>query len=204
MTETGSTKARKAPAPSPCASHRDYRGLEAEADALVAALGDLTELQQRFVEHRWRAQLLFFKCRIIQNRWRYYVARGVAVVGAVIVPALLGADFVDISLLSSVGAGAAFVVSLAVAIATALEEFVGWGKRWRLYRRSHDEMKAEGWRFVEGLDDYAGGSHQQGFARFAANVEDIIERYGEEYVTELLVPLSRQGAGKPSGPGGET
>lgn len=179
----------------PCLRHPDYRALGTEADSLLESLVGLNNDQKRFLRFRWRAQLLFFKCRIIRNRRRYYAARGTAVVGAVIVPALLGADFIDPST-TVVVRGAAFGISLTVAVATALEEFVGWGKRWRLYRQAHDEIKAEGWRFVELLGDYSkSGGHQAGFPMFAQNVEAILERYGEEYVAELLVPQRTEAAG---------
>jgi hypothetical protein len=174
-----------------CGRHPDYQALSTETDTLLASL-ILDDDQGHFLSLRWRAQLLFFKCRIIRNRRRYYVARGIAVVGAVTVPALLGADFLDPSTFVGVRA-AAFGISLTVALATALEEFVGWGKRWRLYRQAHDEMKAEGWRFVELLGDYStSGDHREAFPLFAENVEAILERYGEEYVTELLVPQKKE------------
>jgi hypothetical protein len=186
--------AAKGSAKGPCWRHPDYEALESETSTLLESLNDLDDDQQRFLRFRWRAQLLFFKCRIIKNRRRYYMARGIAVVGAVIVPSLLGADFLDPGT-SVVVRSAAFAVSLTVAIATALEEFVGWGKRWRLYRQAHDEMKAEGWRFVQLLEAYSKSrTHSEAFPLFAQQVEEILDRYGEEYVAELLVPQKKVGA----------
>jgi hypothetical protein len=178
----------------PCGRHPDYEALKNETSTLLKSFNDLDDDEQRFLRFRWRAQLLFFKCRIIKNRRRYYVARGIAVVGAVIVPALLGADFLDPST-SVVVRSSAFAVSLTVAIATALEEFVGWGKRWRLYRQAHDEMKAEGWWFVQLLEAYSkSGNHSEAFPLFAQRVEEILDRYAEEYIAELLVLQKKVGA----------
>lgn len=77
----------------------------------------------------------------------YRRLRLVAILGGVAIPALVGLN---------VGGQAretvrwlTFALGLAIAAATAVEEFFGFGDLWRRYRCDVDELKRQGWEFFQ-------------------------------------------------------
>jgi hypothetical protein len=167
--------------------------LAAEEVAAVLRTSSLTAEQERYITVRWGCELARAELNERRSRHKFYAARTVAVIGAVILPALIGLQ------LDGTAAEAvrwtAFAVSLVVAIATALEQLFRNGQRWRLYRGKRDELRAIGWRWTTriGSTDQAGRRRAPSFDRFARDVEEIIDRYDDRYLEEVLLPTRGDG-----------
>jgi hypothetical protein len=82
--------------------------------------------------------------------------------------------------------GATIVLSGIVAVSSAVEEFFHYGERWYNYRRSAESLKAQGWQFFQLSGHYRPyKSHEEAFVVFADQVEEIIQRDVEVYVTQV-------------------
>lgn len=69
---------------------RSYtRKLEQEFTNLINSL-DLSDVQRQYLSSRWLEQVLWMESRANASQSRYYALRLVAIVGGVLVPALLG------------------------------------------------------------------------------------------------------------------
>ena len=68
------------------------KSMEQELCELIDQL-QLDELQKRFLRSRWLDQVLWMEAKAGQTQFRYYALRLVAIVGGVIVPALVGLNF---------------------------------------------------------------------------------------------------------------
>ena len=150
---------------------------------MVAAMKQrhgLSPEQEEFVRRRWQAQTLFMKGRVILNRRSFYLLRWPAVLGAVVAPSLVG---LTLGGASQAIRWATFGITLVVAITTAWESVFRYGRRWRLYRQALDAMRAEGWAFAAGLDQYKGRDKgDESFRIFGEAVQRILRQSGEEYV----------------------
>lgn len=168
---------------------RDLRHLNDELARVIEIMvkaHDLTEADREFLELRWRDQTVFMKDRVIRNRRSFYLLRWLAVVGAVAIPAL-----VSLTVTGSAAAGirwATFTLSLVVAVATAWETLFRYGRRWRLYRRSLDRMRAEGWAFAAQIGSYKGKKGKEALEAFASTVEGILRDYSEDYIQWIFEP----------------
>jgi hypothetical protein len=136
------------------------------------ALGDL---QKRFLHYRWLDQLLWFERKSGSNQRRYYALRLVIIVGGVIVPALVSLNIRE-TVVAQPLAWVTFSVSLIVAIAAALDEFFGYGERWRSFRRTAEALKAHGWQFFQLAGPYERADHATAFPAFAALVEALVQQ----------------------------
>lgn len=172
-------------------SYRDE--LKESFGEMVAALDGLDPLQKDFLTRRWLDQILWMEGAAQRAQGRYYRLRLVTVVGAVVVPVLVG-----LNLTGGVGEAVAWVtvgVSLVVAVSAAVEEFFNFGQRWRHYRRTVERLKAEGWLFFELVGDYVSeNGHAGAFPRFAGRVEDLLREDVDVYVTQVVRAKDEQGA----------
>ena len=152
---------------------------------IVASLDDLGSLQKDFLTRRWLDQILWMEGAATRAQARYYSLRLVTVVGAVVVPVLIG-----LNLTGDVDEAVSWVavgLSLVVATSAAVEEFFNFGQRWRHYRRTVERLKAEGWLFFELVGDYVSeNGHAGAFPRFAARVEDLLREDVDVYVTQVV------------------
>jgi hypothetical protein len=164
--------------------------LHQEYDGLIDEL-DLTDHQKRFMRSRWLDQLTWLEGKAKGcQRW-YYGLRLVAIVGGLIVPALVSLNVRQGEVASAL-AWTTFVVSLLVAIAVAVEGFFHYGDRWRHYRRSAELLKSHGWQFYELAGAYANyRSHGAAFRRFATTVESLIAEDVDTYVSRVMAEGQR-------------
>jgi hypothetical protein len=87
----------------------------------------------------------------------------------------------------SVIRGITFVLSLVVAISVAVEGFLRFGERWRHYRQTEEALKIAGWEFSQLSGPYlSSGGHSQAYPSFAEDVETVLKREVEEYVTRVV------------------
>ena len=123
------------------------------------------------------------KANNVRN-WHYSL-RLTAIVGGVIIPALVSLSVVG-QIATAIKWGT-FGLSLLVAISVAVEEFFHYGERWRHYRRTVECLKIEGWQFFQLSGPYQSHhSHANGYPIFAGRVESIIQRDVEVYITEVV------------------
>jgi Protein of unknown function (DUF4231) len=163
----------------------DVLELEQEVEGLIEAMGDLTDGQRRYLELRWKPQVIAAKKRVAGNRVQYYGWRLPVILGAVALPPLASPTVDSVSV-----RWAALVVSLIVAFCAGVEGLFRFGNRWRLYRKLLDQLRAEGWAFAYSVGQAyrpAQPSKEAAFTAFVRRCEDILRRYGEEYITDVLV-----------------
>lgn len=147
---------------------------------------DLDERQRRFVRARWLDQLAWFESKAKQAQQRYHLLRLVAIVGGLIVPALVGLNLRHGTVASTI-AWVTFALSLVVGIAVALDGFFNYGGRWRQYRRTAELLKGHGWQYFELVGVYSGyPNHRAAFGRFAAAVEALIAEDVEAYLSKVM------------------
>jgi hypothetical protein len=147
---------------------------------------DLNERQRRFVRSRWLDQVSWFDAKAKQAQRRYYVLRLVAIVGGLIVPALVSLNIHRDTVASTI-AWTTFALSLVVGIAVAVDGFFNYGGRWRQYRRTAELLKGHGWQYFELIGVYSGyRTHRAAFPRFAAAVEALIAEDVEAYLSKVM------------------
>jgi hypothetical protein len=166
--------------------------LETEFGGLVDEL-DLDPSRKRYLKARWLDQLTWLEGKASNARDRYYALRLVTIVGAVLVPALVGIDAASDRLDLAVRI-ALWVVSLVVAISAAVEQFFHYGDRWRNYRQTAERVKSEGWLFLQLSGPYAGATstHAAAYTSFAARVEELIGSDVDVYVTKIAVEAEKR------------
>ncbi len=177
-------------------SYREW--LKQDLDGLIDAL-DLPDLQKHFLRSRWLDQVIWIESTADRNRVGYYGFRLTAIIGGVIVPALVSLN-VSSELGSAVVHWATVGLSLLVAISVAVEEFFHFGERWRHYRRAAELLKSEGWQFFQKSGRYqAYERHEQAYPLFAAQVEVIAQQEVEVYITDVV--REKQPQSEIGGPG---
>ncbi len=175
-------------------SYREW--LQQDLGALVEAL-DLPELQKHFLRSRWLAQVLWMEGKANSVRAWYYVLRLTAIIGGVIVPALVSLKFSSAVALAIIG-WITFVISLLVAISVAVEEFFHYGERWRHYRRTVEWLKSEGWQFFQLGGAYRRyRNHADAYPVFATRVETLLQQEVEVYITEVAQEREEEKPGTP-------
>jgi hypothetical protein len=171
-------------------SYADW--LKEELGGVVDDL-ELHDRQKRYLRSRWLDQIVWLEGAAKRNQRRYYTLRLVAIIGGVIVPALVSLNVRKDDVASAI-AWTTFAVSLVVAAAVAVEEFFHYGDRWRHYRRSAELLKGEGWQYFELTGAYAGHrTHASAFRTFAAGVEGVIGEDVADYLTHVTKERARSG-----------
>lgn len=139
---------------------------------------DITPQERYYMEHRWYSQWSFFDTKASQNKNRYYRTQLIVGIGSVSVPVLVGIN------LSGVEAQILYVItviiSLSVAMATAVESLYTFGENWRSYRSAAEDMYQE-----KSLYDVKAGRyaiHKQPFIRFVERCEEIIAQQNGRWI----------------------
>jgi Protein of unknown function (DUF4231) len=170
--------------------------LQQEFGGLIDEL-ELGDRQKRFMRARWLDQIMWFERKAKQAQQRYYVSRLTAIVGGLVVPALVSLNVRHAQVASAI-AWSTFALSLVVGISVAVDGFFNYGGRWRQYRRTAEHLKAHGWQFFELAGAYIGyPSHDAAFAPFAAAVEALIADDVDVYLSKVM--RDQQQSGKPPG-----
>lgn len=154
------------------------------------ALGDL---QKRFLQGRWLEQLLWFERRSGSNQRRYYALRLVTIVGGVVVPALISLNLRSADVAEGLG-WVTFGLSLIVATSAALESFFRYGENYRMYRRTAEALKGQGWMFFELTGPYQARDHQSIFPKFGAQVETLVRQDVDTFIAQAQASERRSDA----------
>ena len=159
--------------------------LKADFNRLFESL-DVNDRQQHFLRSRWLDQVRWMENKASQCQQRYYRLRLTAIVLGVLVPVLVGIDFPQNSL-NQVKKYLTIGLSSVVAVSAAVEEFFHYGERWNHYRRTVESLKTQGWQFSQLTGAYKDfNDHGLAFNSFAEQIEDILQRDVEVYVTHLV------------------
>lgn len=158
--------------------------LKQEFSTIFDSLTLSSPVHKAFLKSRWLDQILWMESKSSQCRDRHFRLRLITIIGGVIVPILVTLNLNDQRIENTVKQ-ATIGISGAVAITAAIEEFFQYGKRWYNYRRAAESLKAQGWHFFQLSGPYRDFTdHNAAFKTFAENIEDIIQRDVETYVTQ--------------------
>ena len=154
---------------------------------------ELSDLQKQFLRSRWLEQISWMGGRARDARNWYYRLRLTAIIGGIIVPILVGLNTSDNKNFASYVRWGTVGLGAVVAISSAVEEFFHYGDRWRHYRHTTESLKTQGWQFSQLSGLYSGyKSHQEAFPNFATQIEDILQRDVDVYVTEVVYKKEKQ------------
>jgi hypothetical protein len=154
---------------------------------------ELSDLQKQFLRSRWLEQISWMGGRARNARDWYYRLRLTAIIGGIIVPILVSFNISDRNIAPYVR-WLTIGLSGVVAISSGVEEFFHYGDRWRHYRHTTESLKTQGWQFSQLSGLYSGyKTHQEAFPNFATQIEDILQRDVDVYVTEIV--YKEQGTG---------
>ena len=161
---------------------------EEELLALIDKLDLKDKKKNEYLKARWLNYVLWWDSRASGARWRYYALRSAVVIASALIPALVGLR--ELQVLGNrawVFSVASVVASLVVAICAGLESLFGFGDIWREKRAAAELIKIEGFRFFQLTGDYhqSRKSHADLYPKFAARVEEIIEREIKDYVVTV-------------------
>jgi hypothetical protein len=151
---------------------------------------DLQPLRMRYMHSRYVDQVVWMEGKADEARRRYVRLRLITVVGAVIVPVLVGLNS-DEGWVEAATVG----LSLIVAVSAAIEQFFHFGERWQHYRRNVERLKSEGWRYFQLADGY-GATHESAFPEFARRVEAILGEETDVFISEVTAER-QQGQAQP-------
>jgi Protein of unknown function (DUF4231) len=166
--------------------------LKKDFNQLFDTMG-LDARQTQFMRSRWLDQVLWMEKRAAHCRDRHYQLRLTAIVLGVLVPVLVGIDPGWNLMSRRVFKGLTIALSSVVAVSTAVEEFFHYGDRWYHYRRTVESLKAQGWQFSQLCGSYRSyKSHNEAFTIFADQIEEIIARDVEVYVTQIAKSEDQQ------------
>lgn len=155
----------------------------------------LEDHRKNILKKRWLDQVIWIEGKSAQARTRYYTLRLSAIIGGLIVPALIGLNFEGT--VSDVFRWIVFAVSLIVAISSAVEEFFQYGERWRHYRKSVEMLKSEGWQFFQLCGAYSRRkTHADAYEKFAGRVEEILQTDVQQYIAEVVKEQTEQNEGE--------
>jgi hypothetical protein len=162
---------------------------EAVRNELLAIIEDMEvpPEQRHYLRTRYAGQVAWMEGKAQSAQRRFVWLRLITVIGAVIVPVLVGLTPGDDDLQTGLRV-ATVVISLIVAVCAAVEQFFHYGSRWQHYRRTIERLKSEGWRYFELIDDYAAknATHTNQFPRFARRVEDLMQEESDVYLREVV------------------
>lgn len=168
--------------------------LRQEMTGLIDQL-DVSDVHRQSLKQRWLDQTIWADKKADQCRRWHYRLRLTTILGGVILPALVGINF-------QVGRSntlfrvwfpyLTFGLSQIIAVSAALEEFCRFGDRWRQYRQMAEDLKAEGWQYLQLSATYKATTHEAAFPTFANRVESIIKNDVQAYLSELVRQQEKQ------------
>lgn len=167
-------------------------------DGLMAAIAvlELGEAQMNYLTGRWLDQVKWLDRKAGECQRRYYWTRRIVIVCSALVPALLLIQ--GQSATSAIGPTlpiAAGILSLAVVIAAGWEEFFRYGDRWRHYRGIAEQLKREGWLYIELSGPYGDfPSHARAHASFVLHAEQILGADTEQFLHQIVTEKRQDGA----------
>lgn len=135
---------------------------------------ELPNLYKHALKDRWLDQMIWADKKAGENRKFYYRLRLITIIGGVILPALVGISVQlgqDSPFFRVWFPPLTFALSQIIAVSVAIEEFCKFGDRWREYRKMAEELKSEGWQYLQSSGPYEYGMNQ---------VPESFQPYGQQ------------------------
>jgi len=172
-----------------------YDYLREDMSGLIEQL-ELPDLYKKSLKRRWLDQVVWADKKADQCRRWHYRLRLTTIIGGVILPALVGINLQlakDNAFFRDWFPYVPFTLSQVIAVSAALEEFYRNGDRWRDYRKMSEDLKSEGWQYLQLSGSYDNLlSHMDGYAMFASRVESVIKDDVQNYVAALAQQQAKQ------------
>lgn len=133
-----------------------------------------------YIEHRWHAQYSWYDKRATDAKKMHTALRLIVGIGSVIVPVLIGSNWLDLFGIVGMQQFLTIAISLAVAIATAIETVYKPGDNWRSYRAAAEELARE-----KTMYDVKAGPYRRSknaFLLFTERCEDIITKQNGQWL----------------------
>ena len=138
--------------------------------------------ERYYIQHRWNSQWSFFDKKATDNKKMYLRLQWIVGVGSVTVPVLVGIRDSNDTIQNGLYI-ATVIISLAVAIATAIENINSYGENWRSYRQAAEELHQEKALYDVHAGRYA--NNPEGFIRFVERCEEIIAQQNGRFIQSL-------------------
>lgn len=172
-----------------------HQMLRQEMSGLIDQL-ELPEIYKQSLRGRWLDQTIWADKKADQCRRWHYRMRLTTIIGGVVLPALVGINF-------QVGRNNNFLrvwfpyltfgLSQVIAVSAAIEEFCRFGDRWRQYRQMAEDLKTEGWQYLQGSGLYEKAKTPiDSYSMFASRVESIIKNDVQSYISQLMQDQAKQ------------
>lgn len=159
--------------------YNDYQLLpEAPWPPPIFVRKSISPQERYYIEHRWYSQWSFFDKKANENKNRYYRTQLIVGIGSVTVPVLVGINAEGIA--DSVLYFVTVIISLAVAMATAVESLYTFGDNWRSYRSAAENLHQEKSLYDVKAGRYA--NNPQAFMRFVERIEEIIAQQNGRWI----------------------
>jgi Protein of unknown function (DUF4231) len=160
---------------------------------IIDALDDITSIQKEYLKQRWLGQVLWMENRSGQMRNWHRRLRVAMIVASSLVPFIVAIDANCNSRLQQVLKLIIVGLSVVVTVGATLDEFFGFGERWYNYRKAVELLKSQGWQFLELSGTYREYiDHAEAFPVFTDQIESIIQRDVEVYVTQGMQQKEQQ------------
>lgn len=140
---------------------------------------NVTPSERYYIEHRWYSQWSFFDKKATENKNKYFRTQLIVGLGSVTVPVLVGIRTLndDVNNLLYIFT---IIISLSVAMATAIESLYTFGDNWRSYRQAAEDLHQE-----KTIYDVKAGRYQDNpapFTRFVERCEEIIAQQNGRWI----------------------
>ncbi len=140
---------------------------------------DITNDERFYMEHRWHSQWAFFDKKASEAKRRHQRLQLIIGLGSVTVPVLVGIRG-DTDVAQNGLYVLTVIISLAVAMAAAIENVQKYGDSWRSYRHAAEELLQE-----KSLYDNRAGRYADipsPFLRFVERVEEVIAQQNGRWI----------------------
>jgi hypothetical protein len=151
-----------------------------ELEKFIDGIKDL-EPYREFIKSRWLKMVIWWHNRSVEARKKYFLLRGVVIIGGVLIPVLSTWNMNPAFALYAPIITA--IVGATVAGAAAWEGVANYGETWREKRRAAELLKVEGWQFFQLCGKYQDHkTYEKAFPHFAAEIENMIGSEVGEYL----------------------
>ena len=171
---------------------RKRTSFKEEMGALVDGL-DLPDLQKKAIKSRWLDQVVLLERKANRAEKNYYRSKIVNIVSSLLLAALVALNVGDIGNQQFKGfvrqwSPAGLIgLSLLVTLSATLEGIGGFGESRRQYRHMVENLKSEGWQFLQLAGSYQQApSYQEAYSTFSTRVELIIKGDMEIFTAEVV------------------
>jgi len=167
--------------------------LKEEFGALIESLDLKEQRSKEYLRLRWLDQVMWMEKRAVAMRDRHRRYRLNVMIFSALVPIFVALNFNQDKEIDKILKVAVISISAVVTVSSAIDEFYQFGNRWYSYRRAAELMKTHGWQFFQLSGAYRSyKTHEEALPVFTDQIEGIIQRDVEIYVSEGMQHLNRQ------------